>query len=155
VLKNAQSNNVTDPTSTVTSTDTAASQPPVVNPIASVTVKSVQNRLASDFGATAADSKDTKLVAVTVTIKNLSSANQNFSISNFAAITDKGAIVQAIVWALGTPGVGNFWNNSTIVSGGTDTEVLTYPATNNLITLQFTDPTSQTVTSLPLTTPTN
>lgn len=149
-LKNEQTSKKTSATINASSSTT-----PVEVVTATATIVKVQNKIGADFGNTLPDAANTELIAVTVAMKNLTSTNQNFNLGNFHGVTETGAIRGPIGWALGTPGVGNFWNNSNIAPGGTDTQVLTFFASDNPISIQFDAPVSHAITIIPIPAPSN
>lgn len=110
-----------------------ASKQPVSN--ATLTINSVQMLTPSYFGDTAPDATTDQVRVVFVTMKNLTSAKQTYSVLDFSATTSTGAIVKPRVYA--GPGMGSIWNNSTLAPGGSTTQPLLFDASDNIVTLQW------------------
>ena len=104
-------------------------------PGALLTITSVQMLTPAYFGNTAPNASTDPVKVVFVTMKNLSSASQNYWVGEFTATTDTGMIVKPRVYA--GPGMGTIWNNSTLASGGSTTQPLLFEANDNIVTLQW------------------
>jgi hypothetical protein len=155
-LKNAQKTSLAKSSTNTNISSSINPSPPQAS--TSFSIGSVQIKPKSYFGATNPSTSSIELLAVTVTIKNLSSTNQNYSNGEFSAITTKGVVKSSLIWGAPMPGEGNFWNNTTIAPGGSDTEVITFLKSDydsdNFVTLQFSAD-SATTLSLPFPAPTD
>lgn len=105
-------------------------------PGASLQIDSVRVLPLSFFGNTNAYAKNTTR-AVQVTMQNLSTSNQIYTIGDFQAITDNGEVIDVTVYT-NDPGNGTFWNNSEIAPNGTIQEYLPFNVDKNIVTLKWT-----------------
>jgi hypothetical protein len=108
---------------------------------ASLQINNVTVKKMSDFGATNANASNT-MRAVNVTMNNLSTKNQTYSVPDFTAITDTGEIVKATVYT-NDAGNGTFWNNSGVAAGGSLTESIPFDVNKHIVTLEWTPAGSQ------------
>ncbi|MET0779557.1 MAG: hypothetical protein ABWY71_01860 [Candidatus Saccharimonadales bacterium] len=137
------------PTGSSSTTDSNSSKPA---PGASLTINKVQIVTPSYFGNTGTEADTYQLRAIFITMGNLTASSQTYNLLDFTATTDKGEIVKPLIYA--GPASGNFWNSSTLAAGGSTNQAITFKASDNIVTLQWTPSGSDTI-SLPIPAATN
>ena len=133
------------PSAAATVSDSNTTTTPVAG--ASLTINKVQILTPSYFGNTAPDATTDQVRVVFVTMKNLTSSPQTYSVLDFSATTNTGVIVKPRVYA--GAGMGTIWNNSTLAPGGTISQPLLFDEGDNIVTLQWSPSGSSTI-SLPI-----
>ncbi len=133
------------PSATTTVSDNNSSTVPASG--GSLTINKVQILTPSYFGNTAPDANTDQVRVVFVTMKNLSSTPQTYSVLDFSATTNTGQIVKPRVYA-GT-GMGAIWNNTTLAPDGSTSQPLLFDQSDDIVTLQWSLSGSSTV-SLPI-----
>jgi Tfp pilus assembly protein FimT len=112
------------------------------------TVHGIEGLNPSYFGDAAANATTDHVQAIFVTIKNLASSDQTYSIFNFGAVTSTGTVIKPRVYA--GPGTGTIWNNSVLAAGESTCQALLFDTGNTFLALQMTPPGSTDTYTLPL-----
>ncbi|MEI9914461.1 MAG: hypothetical protein WDN66_05880 [Candidatus Saccharibacteria bacterium] len=108
---------------------------------ASLVINSVKLVPPSYLGSTYTADTSNSVEAVSVTMKNLSSSTQTYTLDQFSAINNTGEIINPIHFA----NDGQAWYTSSLIAGGSTTEYIPFEVSDNIVTLAWTPTGSQTI----------